>query len=68
MGHVDRDVIWAILGGGGHSYIRVMPDGFLLRSTQIQKKSVGQNMNIWITPPPPPGLLIPLTGFSVNRF
>ena len=27
------------LGGGGYSYIRVMPDEFLL-------KSVGQNMNI----------------------
>ena len=31
-----------------YSYIRVVPDGFLLESTQIQKKSVGQNMNIWI--------------------
>ena len=25
---------------GVYSYIRVMPDGFLLKSTQIQKKSV----------------------------
>ena len=33
-------------GGGVYSYIRVMPDGFLLKPTQIQKKSVGQNMNI----------------------
>ena len=33
-------------GGGGYLYIRVMPDGFLLKSTQIQQKSVGQNMNI----------------------
>ena len=32
--------------GGVYSYIRVMADGFLLKSTQIQKKSVGQNMNI----------------------
>ena len=31
-----------------------MADGFLLKSTQIQKKSVGQNMNIWINIPPPP--------------
>ena len=31
--------------GGVYSYIRVMPDGFLLKSTQIQKKSFGQNMN-----------------------
>ena len=36
-----------------YSYIRVMPDGFLLKSTQIQKKSVGQNMDIWINTPPP---------------
>ena len=33
-------------GGGVYSYIRVMPDGFLLKSTQIQKKSVEQNMNL----------------------
>ena len=33
-------------GGGVYSCIRVMPDGFLLKSTQIQKKSVEQNMNI----------------------
>ena len=33
-------------GRGGYSYICVMPDGFLLKSTRIQKKSVGQNMNI----------------------
>ena len=35
-------------GGGGCLFIysRVMPDGFLLKSTQIQKKTVGQNMNI----------------------
>ena len=32
--------------GGVYSCIRVMPDGFLLKSTQIQKRSVGQNMNI----------------------
>ena len=32
--------------GGVHSYIRVMPDGFLFKSTQIQKKSVRQNMDI----------------------
>ena len=32
--------------GGVYSYIRVRPDGFLLKSTQIQKKSVGQNMII----------------------
>ena len=32
-------------GGAVYSHIRVMPDGFLLKSTQIQKKSVGQNMN-----------------------
>ena len=32
--------------GGGYSYIRVMPDGFLLKSIQIQEKSVVQNMNI----------------------
>ena len=31
--------------GGVYSYIRVMPDGLLLKSTQVQKKSVGQNMN-----------------------
>ena len=33
-------------GWGVYSYIRVMPDGFLLKSTQIHKKSIGQNMNI----------------------
>ena len=33
---------WGIV----YSYIRVMSDGFLLKSTQIKKKSVGQNMNI----------------------
>ena len=44
---IDRDVTWAIIGGGGvYSCIRVMTDGFLLKSTQIQKKSVGQNMNM----------------------
>ena len=32
-------------GGGVYSYIRVMPDGFLLKATHNQKKSVGQNMN-----------------------
>ena len=41
-------------GGGVYSYIRVVPDGFLLKSTQIQKKSVRQNMNIWINTSPPP--------------
>ena len=34
-----RDVTWAIIGRGGgggvYSYIRVMPDGFLLKSTQL---------------------------------
>ena len=33
-------------GGGVYSYICVMPDGFLLKSTQIQKKSVDQNMTV----------------------
>ena len=42
-----------IWGGGGHSYIRVMPDGFLLRSTQIQKKSVEHE---YMNNPPPPQL------------
>ena len=42
-----------------------MPDEFLLKSTQIQKKSVGQNMNIWInTSPPPP---ISVLGTSLFR-
>ena len=45
---LDTDVTWAIIGGGGggvYSYIRVMPDGFLLQSTQIQKNLSGRT---WI--------------------
>ena len=41
-----------IWGGGVYSYIGVMPYGFLLKSTQIQKKSVGHNTNIWINTSP----------------
>ena len=40
-----KDVTRAIIGGV-YSYIRVMPDGLLLKSTEILKKSVGQNMNM----------------------
>ena len=29
-----------------YSYIRVLPDGFLLKLSSFQKKSVGQNTNI----------------------
>ncbi len=39
----------ALIGGGGggaYSYIRVLPDGFLLKLSSFQKKSVGQNTNI----------------------
>ena len=54
-----RDVTWAIVGGRGvYSYVGVMPVGFLLRSIQIQKKSVGQNINIWINTPSPISVLV----------
>ncbi len=33
-------------GGGVYSYIRVLPDGFILKLSSFQKKSVGQNTNI----------------------
>ncbi len=36
----------ALIGGGVYSYIRVLPDGFLLKLSSFQKKSVGQNTNI----------------------
>ncbi len=38
----------ALIGGGGgvYSYIRVLPDGFLLKLSSFQKKSAGQNTNI----------------------
>ncbi len=43
----DSGVTRALIGGGGvYSYIRVLPDGFLLKLSSFQKKSVGQNTNI----------------------
>ncbi len=62
-----------IRGGGGgeggsvYSYIRVLPDGFLLKLSSFQMKLVGQNTNICIlyTPPPPPINAIG-TGHGVN--
>ncbi len=42
-----RGVTRALIGGEGvYSYIRVLPDGFLLKLSSFQKKSVGQNTNI----------------------
>ena len=42
-------------GGGVYSYIQVLSDWLLLKSTLFQKKLVGHDLNIWIyTPPPPP--------------
>ena len=38
--------------GGVYSYIRVLSDWLLLKSTSFQKKLVGQDMNIWIYTPP----------------
>ncbi len=57
---VSRAVAGALTGGGGgvYSYIRVMPDGFLLKSVVfklISKEISGaehEYMNI--LPPPPP--------------
>ena len=38
-------------GGGVYSYIRVMPSSFLLKSTQIQRKSVGRTSTYKYTHP-----------------
>ena len=49
-GLITSGVTKALIGGGGgggvYSYIRVLPDGFLLKLSSFQKKSVGQNTNI----------------------
>ena len=41
-------------GGGVYSYIRVMPDGFLLKLTQIKKNPSDRNEYVNKHPPPPP--------------
>ena len=54
--YINRAVARTLIGGGGggvYSYIRVLPNWLLLKSTLFQKKLVGQNLNIWIYPPPP---------------
>ena len=35
-----------LIRGDVYSYIRLLPDQFLLKSTLLQKKLVGQNLNI----------------------
>ena len=48
-----RAVARTLIGGGGvYSYIQVLPDWLLLKSTLFQKKLVGHNLNIWIYTPP----------------
>ena len=50
----------ALIGGGGvFSYFRALLDEFLLKISSFQKKSVGQNTNIWIyTSTPSPQLTL----------
>ena len=35
-----RDVTRTLIGGGGYSYIHVLPDGFLLNLTEAQKHEI----------------------------
>ena len=54
----------ALIGGGGgaYSYIRVLPDEFLLKSTvmttDFKRNSSGRTRIYEYTPPPPPQLTL----------
>ena len=51
--HISRAVARTLIGGGGvYSYIQVLPDWLLLKSTSFQKKLIGHDLNIWIYTPP----------------
>ncbi len=57
-----RVVARALLGGGGvYSYIRVLPDGFLLKSVVfklISNEISGADHEYMSIPPPPPELTL----------
>ena len=64
-----RTVTKALIGGGGgaYSYIRVLPDEFLLKSTVMTtdfKRNLSGKTRIYEYPPPPPinALVTALTG------
>ena len=48
---VARPIIWGWGGGGIYSYIRVLPDGFLLKAIVF---TVCEHEYMNIPPPPPP--------------
>ena len=55
----SRAVARALIGGGGggvYSYIRIMPDGFLLKSffLKLISKEISRIEHEYMTPPPPP--------------
>ena len=57
--HVARAVTKALIGGGGaYSYIRVLPDEFLLKSTvmttDFKRNSLGRKRIYEYPPPSPP--------------
>ncbi len=59
--HITRAVARALIGGGGggvYSYIRVMPDEFLLKSVVfrliLKEISRAEHEYMNIHPPPPP--------------
>ena len=53
MRDIDQGRRWNANWGGVYSYIQVLPDWLISKSTLFQKKLVGHDLNIWIYPPPP---------------
>ena len=55
---VYKAVTRALIGGGKYSYIRVLPDEFLLKSTlmttHFKRNSSGRTRKYEYSPPPPP--------------
>ena len=55
--NLNRTVTKALFGGGAYSYIRVLPDEFLLKSTVMTtdfKRNSSGRTRIYEYPPPPP--------------
>ena len=53
--HAFRAVARALIGGGGYSYIRVMPDGFLLKSVvfKLISKEISRAQHEYMNIHPP---------------
>ena len=61
----------ALIGGGGggvvYSYIRVLPDGFLLKLSSFKRNPSGRTRIYEYTPPPPQPLKLRLAALGKHQ-